>query len=102
MIRWGDDPLDQVGAAIEAIVDEEELIEGEDQAEKPEEVNRVTEELNTLIISCLAQRGSSRKTRSNRRDSNGSNGSKSSKRKTKKRKLKSCLTRRKGKKAQTE
>ena len=86
----GDDPLDKVGAAIEAIVDEEELIEGEDQAEKPEEVNRVTEELNTLIISCLAQRGSSRKTRSNRREFY-------SKRKTKKRSKSS--TRRKGKKA---
>lgn len=98
-----DDPLDNVGGAIEAILDEEELIEGEDQAEKPEEVelikeedraekpeeaDRLTEELNTLIISCLAQRGSSRKTR-NRRG-----------RKTKKRSKSS--TRRKGKKAQTE
>lgn len=89
-----DDPLDQVGAAIEAIVDEEEVVEQPEEAEKPEEVNRLTEELNTLIISCLAQRGSSRKTRSNRREFY-------SKRKTKKR-SKSCLTRRKGKKAQTE
>ena len=87
-----DDPLDQVGAAIEAIVDEEEVVEGEVQAEKPEEVNRLTEELNTLIISCLAQRGSSRKTR-NRREFY-------SKRKTMKRSKSS--TRRKGKKAQTE
>lgn len=83
----GDDPLDKVGAAIEAIL-EEEVVEPEEAAEKPEEVNRVTEELNTLIISCLAQRGSSRKTR-NRRG-----------RKTKKRSKSS--TRRKGKKAQTE
>jgi hypothetical protein len=89
-----DDPLDKVGGAIEAILDEEEVVESE-EAEKPEQVNRLSEELNKLIISCLAQRGSSRNTRSNRREFY-------SKRKTKKRKLKSCLTRRKGKKAQTE
>jgi hypothetical protein len=84
-----DDPLDKVGGAIEAILEEE--VEPE-EAEKPEEVNQLTEELNTLIISCLAQRGSSRKTR-NRREFY-------SKRKTKKRSKSS--TRRKGKKAQTE
>jgi hypothetical protein len=86
----GDDPLDTVGGKIEAILDEEEL-KDEETEEKPE-VEQVTQEMNALILSCLAQRGSSRKTR-NRKASN---------RKTKKRKLKSCLTRRKCKKAQTK
>jgi hypothetical protein len=86
----GDDPLDEVGGKIEAILDEEELIEAEAEAEKPEEVEEVTEEMNTLIISCLAQRGSSRKTRSNQKG-----------RKTKKRKL-NYLTRRKYKKAEAK
>lgn len=85
----GDDPLDTVGGKIEAILDEEEL-KDEETEEKPEEVEQVTQEMNALILSCLAQRGSSRKTRSNQ---------KASKRKTKS-KPKPYLTRRKYKKAE--
>ena len=87
----GDDPLDTVGGKIEAILDEEEL-KDEETEEKPEEVEQVTQEMNALILSCLAQRGSSRKTRSNR---------KASKRKTKS-KPKPYLTRRKGKKSEAK
>jgi len=83
----GDDPLEKVGGEIEAILDEEEL-KDEETEEKPE-VEQVTQEMNALIISCLAKLGSSRKTRNLRA------------RKTKKRKL-NYLTRRNYKKAQTK
>ena len=84
----GDDPLEKVGGKIEAILDEEEIKEEDDKAEKPE-VEQVTQEMNALIISCLAKLGSSRKTR-NRKG-----------RKTKS-KSKPYLTRRKGKKAEAK
>lgn len=94
-----DDPEDQIQEAIDELLDEEEgmketpdTVRGELEP-KLREIESFSKELKAIVKRCLPQRGSSRKTRS-KKDT--------PKRKTKKRRLKSCLTRRKSKKADAE
>ena len=100
-IETGFDYDDEIQKAIDEILDEEEGMKEKynpvsvraELEPKIQELEGFSKKVKAIIKSCLAQRGSSRKTMSKKN---------TPKRKTKKRRLKSCLTRRKGKKAQTE
>jgi hypothetical protein len=102
-METGFDYDDEIQEAIDKILDEDEGMKEKYNPErvraelepKIQELERFSEEVKAIVKRCLPHRGSSRKTMSKKQKQ-------TPKRKTKKRRLKSCLTRRKGKKAQTE